>query len=123
MSNLFALTRHGAIGEVGSLERCLIIFHALRLLWVMLVDVMTSSLLFFHVVHKCITSLYGTIVKWGSLAYCFLYFSYRLFDSSDWVYGLFYIVVESDSSDRPGIWFVLHPRGCGLCINNIYKLT
>ena len=52
----FALTRHGAIGEVGSLERFLIFFNALRLLWVMLGDVMTSShLFFFHVVHKCIT--------------------------------------------------------------------
>ena len=30
-----------------------------------------------------------------SLAYCFLYSSYRLFDSSD----------------RPGMWFVLHPLG------------
>ena len=43
----FAFTRHRAIGEVGSLERFLIIFHALRLLWVMLVDVMTYSHLFF----------------------------------------------------------------------------
>ena len=33
--------------EAGSFERLLIVFHALRLLWVMLVVVMTSSHLFF----------------------------------------------------------------------------
>ena len=43
----------------GSLETCLIIFHALRLLWVILVDVMASSDLFFFssfMFHKCINN-------------------------------------------------------------------
>ena len=97
-SSLNALTRHGAIGEVGSLEKCLIIFHALRLLWVMLVDVMTSSRLFFFSSYMLFVSelpVSMVPLSKGSLAYCFLYSSYRLFDSSD----------------RPVIWFVLHPRG------------
>ena len=83
---------------VGSLERCLIIFHVLRLLWVRLVDVMISShLFFFYSFMLFISALPVSMVPLSKelLAYCFLYSSYRLFDSSD----------------RPGIWFVLHPRG------------
>ena len=43
----------------------LIDFHALRLLWVMLIVVMISShlLLFLRVVYNCVTSLYSTVVK------------------------------------------------------------
>ena len=44
----FALTRHGGLVMVGSYDSFLIVFHAFRLLCVILVDVMTSShLLFF----------------------------------------------------------------------------
>ena len=83
---------------MGSLEICLIIFHALRLLWVMLVDIMTSShLFFFSSFMLFISALPVSMIPLskGSLAYCFLYSSYMLYDSSD----------------RPGIWLVLHPRG------------
>ena len=39
----FALTRHGELDVVGSLDSFLIFVHALRLLCVILLDVMTSS--------------------------------------------------------------------------------
>ena len=41
-----ALTRHGGVDEAGLLENFLIVLHALRLLWVMLVVVMISFHLF-----------------------------------------------------------------------------
>ena len=39
----FALTRHVVVDEAESLERFLIVVHAFRLLWVMLVSVVISS--------------------------------------------------------------------------------
>ena len=42
----FALTRHGGLDVVRSFGRLLIVFHALRLVCVILVNVMTSSYLF-----------------------------------------------------------------------------
>ena len=42
----FALTRHGGLDGVGSFGSFLIVFHALQLVCVMLVNVMTFSYLF-----------------------------------------------------------------------------
>ena len=48
VGNWFALTRHGRLDVVASFGSFLIVFHVLRLVCVILVDVMTSShLLFF----------------------------------------------------------------------------
>ena len=46
----FALTGHGGLDVVGSFDSFLIFFHALRLLCVILVDVMTSYHLFSSVI-------------------------------------------------------------------------
>ena len=72
---------------MGLQEKFRIVFHAFRLLWVMLMDVMTSSHLFSYiiVVHKCVTSIYGTVVK-----------------RVDCIRFVLFIHLL-DSSDRPGI--------------------
>ena len=89
-----------------------IIFHASQMLWVRLTDVMTSSHRFFFSSFMLFisTSHYDTVVKM-SASYCFLYSSYRLFDSSD----------------GPGMYFVLHLLGiylleatCTLSTNPTY---
>ena len=75
------LTRHGVFGEVGSLDSFSIVCHALRLLWVRSIDVMTSShLFFFHCVNQLVSSLQGSFgkrVAWVLFLVCF-----RLCDSS-----------------------------------------
>ena len=80
-----AVTRQGGFEAVGSLEIFLIVCHAFRLLPVRSVDVIISShLLLFSAVILLISSLpvsRGMLSK-GLLMYCFLYASYRLFDSS-----------------------------------------
>ena len=43
----FTLTKHGGLDVVGTYDSFLIVFHALRLLCVMLVDVMISSHIIF----------------------------------------------------------------------------
>ena len=61
------LTRNGGLGEVGSLDSFLIVCHALRLLWVRSIDVMTSSHLFFFssfiVSYQLVSSLQGSFGK------------------------------------------------------------
>ena len=60
------LIRHGGFGEVGSLDSFLTVCHALRLLCVRSIDVMTSShLFFFHCVYLSIlvSSLQGSFDK------------------------------------------------------------
>ena len=104
-----AFTRHGGFGVVGCLDSFLIIYHAIRLLRVKSVEVMTSSQLFLF------SSLILTINVFpvsmvvslkGSIVYCFLYASYRLFNSSG----------------RPGMWFDLHPLG--MCfLNNLRNIS
>ena len=79
------LTRHGGVGEVGSLDSFLIVCHALRLLWVRSIDVMTSSHLFFFSSFIMSINLFPVSrvpSAKGFLEYCFLYASYRLCDSS-----------------------------------------
>ena len=49
----FVLTRHGELDVVGSFDDFLIVFHALRLLCVILVDMMTSSHLLFFSLSFC----------------------------------------------------------------------
>ena len=56
----FAVTWYGGFGEVGSLESLLIVFQAFRLLWVMFVDVMTSSHIF----------LFSSVILSSSRFYC-----------------------------------------------------
>ena len=59
-----AFTRHGEFGVVGSLDSFLIVYHALRLLCVRSVEVMTSSQLFFsHLVYQCISGISGRFAK------------------------------------------------------------
>ena len=79
------LTRHGGFGEVGLFDSFLIVCHALRLLWVRSIDVMTSSHLFFF--SSFIVSINLFPVSRVSSAkrlpeYCFLYASYGLCESS-----------------------------------------
>ena len=73
-----AVTRHGGFDEVGSLESLLIVFQAFRLLWVMFVDVMTSSHMFlFSSVILSSRRLPDSMVllSKGLLEYCCLYAS------------------------------------------------
>ena len=59
----FALTKHGVLDVVGSFDSFLMVFHALRLLRVILVNVMTSSHLFlFSSVIKSIIVLPDSMV-------------------------------------------------------------
>ena len=62
---------------VGSLDSFLVVCHAIRMLCVRSVEVMTSS----HLVYQCISGINGRFAKRVD-EYCFLYASYRLFDSS-----------------------------------------
>ena len=69
----FALTRHGGFVEVGLLDN--FIYHALRLLWVRSVDVMTSS--HFFLFCSFFVSIYFALVSSvpspkGLLEYCLL---------------------------------------------------
>ena len=75
------LTRHGGFGEVGSLDSFLIICHALRLLWVRSIDVMTSSSFLLSLCQSTFPVSRVPSAK-GLLEYCFLYASYRLCNSS-----------------------------------------
>ena len=70
------MTRHGGLDVVESFDSFLIVFHTLRLVCVILVNVMTSSHLF-HSVNQFVSRFYGSASK-GLL----LYASYRLFDWS-----------------------------------------
>ena len=81
-----AVTRQGGFGAVGSLEIFLIVCYAFRLFPVRSVDVIISSHLFlFSAAILLISSLpvSRVVLSKGLLMYCFLYASYRLFDSSD----------------------------------------
>ena len=80
----FALTRHGGLDVVGLFDSYFIVFHALRLMSVILVDVMTySHLLFFSSVILSIRLFPNSIVPSlkGLFKYVFLYASYSLVDS------------------------------------------
>ena len=81
-----AFTRHGGFGVVESLDSFLIVCHALRLLCVRSVEVMTSSQLFivyYYYYYSHLSSCLSMVVLTkGSIEYCFLYASYRLYDSS-----------------------------------------
>ena len=58
-STWFVLTRHGGLDVVGSFDGFLIVFHALQLLCVILVDVMTCfHILFFSSVNQL--QIHGT---------------------------------------------------------------
>ena len=81
-----AVTRQGGFEAVVSLEIFLIVYHAFRLFPVRSVDVIISShLLLFSAAILLISSLpvSRVVLSKGLLMYCFLYASYRLFDSSD----------------------------------------
>ena len=70
----------------GRWKYLFIIFNAFRLLWVMLVDVIISSHLFFFssfMLFICALPVSVVPLSTGSLAYCFLYSSYMFFDSSE----------------------------------------
>ena len=77
-----AFTRHGGFRVVGLLDSFMIVCHALRLLGVRSFEVMTSSQLFFssYLINVFLVSM--VVSPKGSIEYCFLYASYRLFDSS-----------------------------------------
>ena len=99
----FALPRHGGLDVVGSFDRFMMVFHALPLLLVILVDVMTSSHLFLFPPSFCQSVCFQII--WyrrqrskGLLEYLSLYATYRLFDSSV----------------RPGTYSVRH--SLGMCL-------
>ena len=80
------MTRQDGFEAVGSLEILLIVCHAFLLLSVRSVDVIISShLLLFSAAILLISSLpvSRVVLSKGLLMYCFLYASYRLFDSSD----------------------------------------
>ena len=70
---------------VGSLDSFLIVCHALRLLCVRSVEVMTSSQLFFFSSFILSINVFPAsmvVSPKGSIEYCFWYASYRLFDLS-----------------------------------------
>ena len=63
-----------------------IVFHALRLVCVIFIGVITSCHLFFFSPLKLLKSALPVsmvLLSKGPPAYCFLYSSYRVFDSSD----------------------------------------
>ena len=77
-------TRHGGFGVVGSFDSFLIVCHALRLLCVRSVEVMTSSQLFFFspcILPISVFPVAMVVSPKGPIEYYFLYASYRLFDS------------------------------------------
>ena len=85
-ANWLAVTRQGGFGAIESLEIFLMVCHAFRLLPVRSVDVIISShLLLFSAAILLISSLPVSMVVLSKrlLMYCFLYASYRLYDSSD----------------------------------------
>ena len=93
-----AVTRQSGLGDIESLDIFLIVCHAFRLLPVRSVYVIISShLLFFSAAILLIGSLpvSRVVLSKKLLMYCFLYASYRLFDSSD----------------RPGMSCLLYPFG------------
>ena len=70
---------------VGSLDSFLIVYHALRLLCVRSVEFMTSSKLFLlssFILSINVFPVSMVVSPKGSIEYCFLYASYRLFYSS-----------------------------------------
>ena len=70
---------------VGSLDSFLMVFHAQRLFYVRSVEVMTSSHLFFFssfILSINVFPVSMVVSPKGSIEYCFLYASYRLFYSS-----------------------------------------
>ena len=74
----FALTGHGGVVEVGSLDGFLIVCHALRLLWLRSMDVMTSSHLFLFcsfIVLINFVPVSSVPSPKGLLEYCLLYAS------------------------------------------------
>ena len=80
-----AVTRQGGFEAVGSLEIFMIVCHAFWLLPVRSVDVIIFSHLLVSAVILLISSLpvSRAVLSKGLLMHCFLYASYRLFDSSD----------------------------------------
>ena len=81
-----AVTRQDGFEAVWSLEIFLIVCHAFRMLPVRSVDVIISSHLpLFSAANLLISSLpvSRVVLSKGLLIYCFLYASYRLFESSN----------------------------------------
>ena len=89
---------------VGSLDIFLIVCHALQLLCVRSVEVMTSSQLFFstlllnfHLVYQCIPASMIVSPK-GSIEYCFFYSSFIEFlcETITWLLGSMMTVMTLD---------------------------
>ena len=57
---LLDATRHGGLDVVGSFDSFLIVFHALRLVCIILVDVMISSSFLYHSVYQFASRLHGS---------------------------------------------------------------